>query len=74
MMAVLKVILAAFAEEKTGTAMSATIAGLIPLKSFAITGLSLYCEKNIAMSNIIRKDGNMVANAHTMLPFSFLSL
>lgn len=61
-------ILADLAMLKVGAAIRATTAGRMPLNIFSIHTLSLKLWKNNAMARIIRKDGNIVPNAVTILP------
>ena len=53
----------------TGTPMSATTTGLMPLNAFITYSLSLKLVKNIATSKMMRKGGRQLAMVATTLPF-----
>ena len=61
-------IFALFAKLKVGTAIKATTAGRMPLNMAAIQGTSMKLWKNIAISKMMRKDGNAVPVAVQMAP------
>lgn len=67
-------ILVAFIMSITGTPMSATTTGLMPLKAFITYGLSLKLVKNIATNKMMRKGGRQLAMVATTLPFVPLNL
>ena len=58
----------------TGTPMSATTTGLMPLNAFITYSLSLKLVKNIATSKMMRNGGRQLAMVATTLPFVPLSL
>ena len=66
----------AFAVVTTGTRISATTAGRIPINIRVRTSLFFITSgvRNIAMAKMIRKDGKTVPSAAHKLPFSFESL
>lgn len=67
-------ILVALIISMTGTPMSATTTGLIPLNAFITYGLSLKLVKNIATNRMMRKGGRQLAIVATTLPFVPLNL
>ena len=67
-------ILVALIISMTGTPMSATTTGLIPLNAFITYGLSLKLVKNIATNKMMRKGGRQLAIVATTLPFVPLNL
>ena len=60
--------------EKTGTAMSATTAGRMPLNIDPTTALSWNWRKNMAMRRMMRKEGRAAPMVVQMAPGSFFSL
>ena len=61
-------IFVAFIMSITGTPMSATTTGLIPLNALITYSLSLKFVKNIATSKMMRKGGRQLAIVATTLP------
>lgn len=57
------------ASEKTGTTISATTAGRIPLKAASITGLCRIPAKKIATMRMIRNDGRVAPSEAATAPF-----
>lgn len=62
-------IFVAFIMSMTGTPMSATTTGLMPLNALITYSLSLKLVKNIATNNMIRNGGRQLAIVATTLPF-----
>ena len=65
---VFQVILAVFDMKITGTTMSATTAGRMPLNIFSTVGLSWMSVKTIAASRMIMKEGSAAPIAHASAP------
>ena len=58
----------------TGTPMSATTTGLMPLNALMTYSLSLKLVKNIATNKMMRNGGRQLAMVATTLPFVPLNL